>query len=55
MECAGIGYAMENADEKTKAAADRISPPNTVDGVAQVLEALVCGEAQVRQVCTFKE
>ena len=41
LECAGIGYAMENADEKTKAAADRIAPPNTVDGVAQVLEAWV--------------
>ena len=41
LECAGIGYAMKNADDKTKAAADRIAPPNTADGVAQVLEAWV--------------
>lgn len=40
IECAGIGYAMENAPTNVKAAADRIAPPNTEDGVAQVLEKL---------------
>ena len=40
IQCAGIGYAMANAPENVKAAADRIAPPNTEDGVAQVLEEL---------------
>lgn len=40
IECAGIGYAMENATPDIKEAADRIAPPNTEDGVAQVLEEL---------------
>ena len=40
IECAGIGYAMENAPENVKVAADRIAPPNTEDGVAQVLTEL---------------
>ncbi len=40
IEYAGIGWAMENADEGTKAAADRIAPPNSADGVAQILESM---------------
>lgn len=40
IECAGTGYAMENATPDIKAAADRIAPLNTEDGVAQVLEEL---------------
>lgn len=40
IESADIGYAMANADDALKAVADRIAPPNTEDGVAQVLEEL---------------
>ena len=50
-----VGVAMGNACDEAKAAAACVGPTNNEDGVAQVLEALVCGEAQVRQVCTFKE
>ncbi len=37
----GVGYAMQNAPENVRAAADRIAPPNTEDGVLQVLEELL--------------
>lgn len=40
IQCAGIGYAMENAPEEVKMTADRIAPPNTEDGVAQILESM---------------
>ncbi len=40
LQSAGIGYAMENAPDSVKALADRIAPPNTEDGVAQVLTEL---------------
>lgn len=40
IQCAGTGYAMENAAPDIKLAADKIAPPNFEDGVAQVLEAL---------------
>lgn len=40
IEGAGIGYAMANAPDNVKKVADRIAPPNTEDGVAQVLEEL---------------
>lgn len=40
LEEAGIGYAMANAPDNVKKRADRIAPPNTEDGVAQVLEEL---------------
>lgn len=40
LRCAGLGYAMANASDDVKAAADRIAPPNTEDGVAQVLAGL---------------
>jgi len=40
LKCAGTGYAMENAPDEVKAEADRIAPPNTEDGVAQVLTEL---------------
>lgn len=36
----GCAYAMANAPADVQAAADRIAPPNTEDGVLQVLEAL---------------
>lgn len=36
----GVGYAMQNAAPNVKAAADRIAPPCTQDGVLQVLEEL---------------
>jgi hydroxymethylpyrimidine pyrophosphatase-like HAD family hydrolase len=32
---------MQNAPENVRAAADRIAPPNTEDGVLQVLEELL--------------
>ncbi len=37
---AGLSFAMENAPDDVKAAADGIAPANTRDGVAKVLEAL---------------
>lgn len=40
LQNAGVGYAMENAPDSVKAQADRIAPPNTEDGVAQVLTEL---------------
>ena len=41
LQCAGIGYAMANAPDYVKVKADRIAPPNTEDGVAQVLSDLL--------------
>lgn len=38
IELAGRGFAMANAAERVKAAADEICPPNTESGVIQVLE-----------------
>ena len=55
LQSAGVGVAMGNACAEAKAAAACVGPTNNEDGVAQVLEALVCGGEQVRSVCTFKE
>ena len=38
LELAGIAYAMENADDKAKAAATDLAPSNSQAGVYQVLE-----------------
>ena len=38
LELAGISYAMENADDKAKAAATDLAPANSQAGVYQVLE-----------------
>ena len=46
LECAGVGYAMANAPDNVKERADRIAPPNTEDGVAQVLEELFLKEQE---------
>ena len=35
---AGVGVSMQNGCPEARAAADRIAPPNTEDGVAQVIE-----------------
>ena len=43
LECAGIPVAMENGADALKENAAIVAPPNTEDGVAQVLEAYVCG------------
>ena len=40
LQGAGIAIAMENGSEKAKAAAHHIAPPNTEDGLAQMLEKL---------------
>ena len=53
LQSAGVGVAMGNACDEAKAAAACVGPTNNEDGVAQVLEALVCGEEQVRAVCAF--
>jgi len=37
---AGLSFAMDNASDEVKAAADGIAPSNAQDGVAQVIEAL---------------
>ena len=55
LQSAGVGVAMGNACDEAKAAAACVGPTNNEDGVAQVLEALVCGEAQVRAVCRFRD
>ena len=55
LQSAGVGVAMGNACDEAKAAAACVGPTNNEDGVAQVLEALVCGETQVRAVCDFRE
>ena len=54
LQSAGVGVAMGNACDEAKAAAACVGPTNNEDGVAQVLEALVCGEEQVRAVCAFR-
>lgn len=54
LQSAGVGVAMGNACDEAKAAAACVGPTNNEDGVAQVLEALVCGEEQVRSVCAFR-
>lgn len=41
LEYAGFGYAMANACQEARACTDLIAPPNTVDGVAQVIEAFL--------------
>ena len=41
IELAGVGYAMANAPDHVRAAADRIAPPCTEYGVLQVLEELL--------------
>lgn len=41
LEWAGIGVAMENADEKVKSHADFVTLSNTEDGVAYAIELLV--------------
>lgn len=38
LEYAGIGYAMENASAEARACTPHIAPPNTADGVAQMIE-----------------
>ena len=40
LQYAGLSFAMENAGEDVRAAADHVAPSNTADGVARVLEAL---------------
>lgn len=46
LEAAGRAYAMANANPRVKAAADRIAPAHTEDGVARVLEAWLRGEPE---------
>jgi Cof subfamily protein (haloacid dehalogenase superfamily) len=41
LQIAGTGVAMGNADNEVKAQADIVAPPNTEDGVARVLEAML--------------
>ncbi|MBQ3169808.1 MAG: HAD hydrolase family protein, partial [Clostridia bacterium] len=38
---AGFGYAMANSCKEALACTDLIAPPNTEDGVAQVIETLL--------------
>lgn len=40
LQYAHLSFAMENAAADVRAAADYVAPPNTADGVAQVLETL---------------
>ena len=40
LQLAGCGFAMANADDYVKSAADLIAPSNDDDGVARVLEAI---------------
>jgi hypothetical protein len=42
MDWAGYSVAVENAHERVKAVADWICPPAAEEGVAQVLEAMLC-------------
>jgi hypothetical protein len=44
LRIAGTGVAMGNAGEEVRMMADMIAPPNTDDGVARVLEALLWPE-----------
>ena len=41
LEYAGYGYAMQNSCPQALACTDLIAPPNTEDGVAQVIEAYI--------------
>ena len=41
LQAAGLGVAMGNATEATKAAADRVTATNNQDGIAQTLETLL--------------
>lgn len=41
---AGVGVAMENGEDALKRIADRVAPPNTVGGVADMLELAIRGE-----------
>ncbi|MDO4537619.1 MAG: HAD-IIB family hydrolase, partial [Coriobacteriales bacterium] len=41
LDLVGVSYAMANAPENVRAAADKIAPPCTEDGVLQVLEELL--------------
>ena len=41
LQIAGTGVAMGNADDEVKAQADVVAAPNTEDGVARVLEAML--------------
>lgn len=43
IEYAGLGVAMENADDWTKSKADFICPSNDEDGVAYVIERFILG------------
>ncbi|MFW5692185.1 MAG: HAD family hydrolase [Chloroflexota bacterium] len=45
IQLAGIGVAVENADEKLKAAADHVVASNDADGVAEAIERFVFKEA----------
>ena len=47
LQLAGVSYAMENADPKTKAVANHLAPANTESGVLTVLENYLSkGESQ---------
>ena len=41
LEYAGAGYAMANACPQALACTPRVAPPNTEDGVAQVIEGYI--------------
>ena len=41
LKMAGLSYAMDNAPQNVKDAADRVAPACTEDGVLQVLEELL--------------
>ena len=41
LQAAGIGVCMENGCPQARAAAGRIAPPNTEDGVAAVIEEMI--------------
>ena len=43
IEYAGLGVAMQNADDRTKSKADFICPSNDEDGVAYVIERVILG------------
>jgi hydroxymethylpyrimidine pyrophosphatase-like HAD family hydrolase len=43
LEYAGAGYAMANACPQALACTSLVAPPNTEDGVAQVIEGYIKG------------
>ncbi len=43
LKAAGLGVAIGNAREECKRVADVVAPPNTEDGVAQMLESFISG------------